>query len=205
MSRPPGLYHRLAWVFSLLYIVSAGTTIYTYGFTRELVAFLLFPVASATITLGLLSKIIPYTTYVDETHPFSRVGKHFVFIGFLMSTWFPFVLRTPFQVVGGESVVLSQCRSDRYLTLRCLPIGTDAVLVFAIFATLTCASWTVYHRATAIHGEEVNIALPPGIPHPANFYPFKRYPPGSEVPVWMLAHIAETESDDGTKRGVELV
>lgn len=40
------------------------------------------------------------------------------------------------------------------------------------------------------------VALPSGLPHPANFFPFRNYPAGSEVPVWMLAHIADTERDE---------
>jgi hypothetical protein len=56
------------------------------------------------------------------------------------------------------------------------------------------ASWTIFHRAIAIHGE-ADMALPADTPHPANLYPLKFYPPGSEVPVWMLAHMADVEQD----------
>jgi hypothetical protein len=77
------------------------------------------------------------------------------------------------------------------------------------------ASSTLYHRAIAIHGE-ADTVLPPGIPHPAlppgiplsvaNSFLSKAYGPGSKVPVWMLAHIADTERDeDEGKPAVKLV
>jgi hypothetical protein len=68
------------------------------------------------------------------------------------------------------------------------------------------ASWTIFHRAIGIHGE-ANMALPADTPHPANLYPLRFYPPGSEVPVWMLAHMADVEQDEeaGAERAVGLV
>jgi hypothetical protein len=64
------------------------------------------------------------------------------------------------------------------------------------------ASWTVYHRATALHGEAEMRLSADGTPHPANCFPFKSYPP-----VWMLAHIADTERREGEEvvGAVELV
>ncbi|KAJ7789052.1 hypothetical protein B0H14DRAFT_2946223 [Mycena olivaceomarginata] len=75
-----------------------------------------------------------------------------------------------------------------------------------IYANLVRASSTIFHRAIAIHGE-ANMALPADTPHPANLYPLKFYPPGSEVPVWMLAHMADVEEDEeaGAERVVGLV
>ncbi|KAJ7339080.1 hypothetical protein DFH08DRAFT_1082553 [Mycena albidolilacea] len=92
--------------------------------------------------------------------------------------------------------MVASCVPKGFLTFRCIPVGLDLVLPFAIFATLIRASWTIYHRSTALHGEHVAVALPSGVPHPANFFPFRNYPAGSEVPVWMLVHIADTERDE---------
>ncbi|KAJ7693820.1 hypothetical protein B0H17DRAFT_1199514 [Mycena rosella] len=99
--------------------------------------------------------------------------------------------------------MLTECTAEGFLTLGCIPIGLDVILPVVILASLLCASWTVYHRAVAIHGE-AEIPLPAETAHPANFWPTK-YPPGSNVPVWMLAHIAETECDSGAKSVVELI
>ncbi|KAJ7837838.1 hypothetical protein B0H13DRAFT_2104867 [Mycena leptocephala] len=204
MARIPGIYHRLTLGLSLLYLVSGLTIIYLDGYS----GFYIFPVICTVITAGMLLRLIPYLTYVDATNPLSRAGKHFVFVSFLMVNWVPPVLfRTFFQITGEHTATtpqLTQCFADRFLALRCIPIGMDLIFPFAIFATLMRASWTVYHRAIALHGE-ANVSLPPDIPHPANFFPFRFYPPGHEVPLWMLAHIADTERDEEAKSTVELV
>ncbi|KAJ7789035.1 hypothetical protein B0H14DRAFT_2946144 [Mycena olivaceomarginata] len=94
-----------------------------------------------------------------------------------------------------QTAVVADCVHDRFMKLRCVPGGMDVILAFAIFGILVRASWTIFHRATAIHGE-ADMALPADTPHPANLYPLKFYPPGSEVPVWMLAHMADIEQDE---------
>ncbi|KAJ7259135.1 hypothetical protein B0H12DRAFT_427520 [Mycena haematopus] len=124
--------------------------------------------------------------------------------------------------------MVAACIPERFLTLRCIPIGINFVLPFAIFATRACifalsivdhnhaetltlrdsvmrASWTVFHRAVAVHGEEASIALPAGVPHPATFFPFKVYPPGYPAPLWMLAHMADIERDEESESDVALV
>ncbi|KAJ6454184.1 hypothetical protein C8R45DRAFT_1112124 [Mycena sanguinolenta] len=141
----------------------------------------------------------------------SRVGRHFVFISFLVCGWLVPVLRVFFEMIEGDPAkrtpMVNACIPERFLTLRCIPVGVDFVLPFVIFATLMRGSWTVYHRAVAVHGEEeeASIALPPGIPHPANFFPFKVYPPGSQVPLWMLAHMADIERNEEPEGEAEAV
>jgi len=190
MRHVPGIYHRLAAVFSLLYVASGLITIYLYGI-RSFYSLLTF---FAALTFGTFWRLIPYTTRVDPTDPLSRVGKHFVSINILMLSW----LVAPIYALSELSAkdrtpMVAGCVPNRFLTLRCLPVGMNFFLSIAIFATLIVASWTVYHRAVALHGES-EIPLPAdGTPHPANFFPFKFYPPGSDVPLWMLAHIADTE------------
>ncbi|KAJ7122294.1 hypothetical protein C8R44DRAFT_981471 [Mycena epipterygia] len=192
MSRLPGIYHRLAWHLSLLYVVFWGITLVSYDF-RTLGAGVVIPIISAVVTLLLLLKMIPYTTRVDETQPFSRVGKHFVSVGFLMCVWLVPVLLLPFDVFNGSYPPLAQCLSDRYLNRNCISIGANVLLPFAIFGSLISISWTIFHRAVAVHGE-ADIVLPEGIPHPANFW-LRKYPAGSDVPVWMLAHVSDMERD----------
>ncbi|KAJ6582725.1 hypothetical protein DFH09DRAFT_1145780 [Mycena vulgaris] len=212
MSRPPGLYHRLAWVLSLLYIVFGLTAIYMYGFEDGVGTFhspsrplSIFCIGWAIITLGMLSKLVPYTTRIDETVPFSRVGKHHTIIGFLLGSWSLPALRIFLDLAEHHSSILvSKCLADRFLTPKCIPIGMDVVLPIAIVVTLTCASRSMYYRAVSRYGTE-NVPLPAHMPHPANFFPFQTYPPGSELPAWMLAHIAEIESDDAARGRVELV
>ncbi|KAJ7464871.1 hypothetical protein B0H11DRAFT_2050185, partial [Mycena galericulata] len=203
MLRPPGLYHRLAWALSVLYIIFSLTAIYIYGFSDADGSFRIISIVYAGITLGLLSKMIPYTTSVDEASAFSRVGKHFVLIGVLLLNWLILVIRIPIVLTGNASEIDSACKSARFLTRSCMPIGMELILTLAIFVSLFCASWTVFHRAVALHGE-AEIALPPGIPHPANFFPFQMYPQGSTVPLWMLAHIADTERESEAKPSVQL-
>ncbi|KAJ7671358.1 hypothetical protein DFH06DRAFT_1320145 [Mycena polygramma] len=213
MARTPGVYHRLAFALCLVYIASACLTLLVYGFRMRVLGGLQFTgLVAATITTLLLVRLIPYTTNVDAKGPLSRVGKHFVFIGVAMFLWLFSALGSIIQLFDKTTEIeydqiRAQCAADRFLTFFCVPIGVNLVLPVIIFATLVRASWTVFHRATAIHGED-SIPLPHGIPHPANFWPFKAYPPGYEVPRWMLAHIADTERDDeeeSAKNSVELV
>ncbi|KAJ7800455.1 hypothetical protein B0H14DRAFT_2899425 [Mycena olivaceomarginata] len=88
-----------------------------------------------------------------------------------------------------QTAVVADCVLDRFMKLRCVPGGMDVILAFAIFGILP--TWR----------------SPPTPPHPANLYPLKFYPPGSEVPVWMLAHMADVEQDEeaGAERAVGLV
>ncbi|KAJ7229169.1 hypothetical protein GGX14DRAFT_555209 [Mycena pura] len=195
MSRIPGFYHRLALALSIIYLALAVWTTSLYGFgTLDGLHFM--TALSAILSSVLLLRLIPYTTRVDATNALSRVGKHFVFIGTLLCVWLTPAVRTFIVIFSKPSTpMLSQCLTDRFLSVQCIPTGVYFILPLLMFATLLRASWTVYHRAVAVHGEE-SIPLPPGIPHPANFFPFKTYPPGHEVPLWMLAHIADTERDE---------
>jgi hypothetical protein len=110
-----------------------------------------------------------------------------------------------------QTPMVASCVPNGFLTLRRIPVGLDLVLNLRYLCVLfhcICilaetlrppvirASWAVYHRSTALHGEHAAVAYPSGVPHPANFFPFRNYPAGSEVPVWMLAHIADTERDE---------
>ncbi|KAJ7789039.1 hypothetical protein B0H14DRAFT_2946175 [Mycena olivaceomarginata] len=105
-----------------------------------------------------------------------------------------------------QNPVVADCVPDRFMKLRCVSTEMDVILAFAIFGILVRAAWTIFHRAIAIHGE-ANMALPTDTPHPANLYPLKFHPPGSEVPVWMLVHMADVEQDEeaGAERAVGLV
>ncbi|KAJ7744300.1 hypothetical protein B0H14DRAFT_2986882, partial [Mycena olivaceomarginata] len=71
-----------------------------------------------------------------------------------------------------QTAVVADCVLDRFMKLRCVPGGMDVILAFAIFGILVRTSWTIFHRAIAIHGE-ANMALPADTPHPANLYPLK--------------------------------
>ncbi|KAF7363093.1 hypothetical protein MVEN_00661700 [Mycena venus] len=198
MSHTPGIYHRLALVLSFLYIISGSTTFLLYGFS----AFDSFITVLALLTFAVLWRLVPYTTRVDATNPLSRSGRHFVFVSFFMIIWLlPAILffsamfeRDPTK----QTPTVAECVPERFMKFRCVPVGMNVILAFTIFGVLVRASWTIFHRAIAIHGE-ANMALPVDIPHPANFYPFKFYPPGSEVPVWMLAHMADVERDEQTE------
>ncbi|KAJ6578714.1 hypothetical protein DFH09DRAFT_1310689 [Mycena vulgaris] len=118
--------------------------------------------------------------------------------------WFCIALFILFHL-WGEVSMISYCPADSMITLACVPIGLNVILPVAILTSLTCGCWTVYHRAVAIHGE-TEIVLPADTPHPANFGA-RRYPAGSQVPLWMLAHVAETErvNDEEARNPVALV
>ncbi|KAJ6543939.1 hypothetical protein B0H19DRAFT_291357 [Mycena capillaripes] len=205
MSRIPGLYHRLALAFSILYLANGFFTLAIHDFSLRAFAdgYQIAAMLAAALTVGLLLKLIPYTTRVDTTNPLSRVGKHFVYVGFASAVWLSPALLTPFGIVGSSKPTTVQCLADRFLSPRCIPLGLNAILPFAILGTLLAASYTMHERAIALHGEE-SIPLPAGIEHPANFWR-KRYPPGHELPLWMLAHMADVELGEEAKTPVELV
>ncbi|KAF7346780.1 hypothetical protein MSAN_01816500 [Mycena sanguinolenta] len=112
----------------------------------------------------------------------SRAGRHFVFISFLGVGWIVPVLRVFFEMIEGDPTkrtpMVNACIPERFLTLRCIPIGIDFVLPFVIFAILMRGSWTVYHRAVAVHGEEeeASIALPPRHTSSSKFLSFQSLP-----------------------------
>ncbi|KAJ7445591.1 hypothetical protein FB451DRAFT_1412622 [Mycena latifolia] len=63
-------------------------------------------------------------------------------------------------VVLGAPTSFRKCIAEGAPTLLCLPNSLNIILPLAIFATLIRASWTVFHRAVALHGE-ANVSLPP--------------------------------------------
>ncbi|KAJ7445611.1 hypothetical protein FB451DRAFT_793272 [Mycena latifolia] len=142
----------------------------------------------AAITCGMLSKLIPYTTRADKTDPYSRVGKHHAFLAFLMCIWCAPVLHIIIGVLLGAPTSFGKCIAEGAPTLLCLPSSLNIILPLAIFATLIRASWTVFHRAVALHGE-ANVSLPPGMPHPANFFWVKTHAPetGSLCGCWLIS------------------
>ncbi|KAJ7310047.1 hypothetical protein DFH08DRAFT_1088206 [Mycena albidolilacea] len=204
MSHTPGIYHRLALALSFLYIISGSITSVLYGFGT----FDSYITVLALLTFVVLWRLVPYTTRVDVTNPLSRAGRHFVFVSSFMIIWLlPAILSFSAIFEGDptkQTPVVVDCVPVRFMKLLCVPAGMDVILAFAIFGILVRASWTIFHRAIAIHGE-ANMALPADTPHPANLYPLKFYPPGSEVPVWMLAHMADVEQDADAEGAVGLV
>ncbi|KAJ6626627.1 hypothetical protein B0H10DRAFT_1997914 [Mycena sp. CBHHK59/15] len=157
-----------------------------------------FSLVYAVFTFIAMLLLIPHTTRASADRALSRVGIHFQLVNFLFVSWILSMVVVPLRHPDRWSAfmsAISACGVDRFLALRCIPIGLDVVLPLAILATLICASWTVYHRAVALHGEQVSLEIAPLSTSRGRFLSASHAPPA--WPAWMRAHVADIEREDG--------
>ncbi|KAJ7264492.1 hypothetical protein B0H12DRAFT_1101949 [Mycena haematopus] len=159
MSRSPGFLYRLACGLSLAHIASGLTTIFVYDVedaTDSQFIAILYAIITSTWSMR-----IPHTTQKDND-PVSRLNKQFVIINFLLLCW---------VLSGANHTTISHCSTARFLSPKCLTVGLDMTLPFALIGTRAkCISWTIYRTAHAIQAAPA----PPEAPRTPT--PFKLRP-----------------------------
>jgi len=154
MSRgSSGFLYRLACTLSLAHIASGLATIFVYDVDdardSQFIAILY-----AINTFYMVYMLIPHTTKKDND-PISRLNKQFVIINFLLLCWVLSIGLVPLTVSAGIIRTISHCAEARFMSPKCLTIGLDMTLPFALIGTLGTISWTIYRSARALQ------AVPP--------------------------------------------
>ncbi|KAJ6492223.1 hypothetical protein C8R45DRAFT_990678 [Mycena sanguinolenta] len=135
MSGSPGLLYReqpnpnLTCIF--IAILYAAVTFYMVYAVYE-VSFMRSRQRALT-RRNCLSRI-PHTTQKDND-PVSRLNKQFVIINFLLLCWVLSIGLVPLTVSSGIKHTIAHCAEAWFLSPRCLTIGLDMVLPFALIGT----------------------------------------------------------------------
>ncbi|KAJ7662534.1 hypothetical protein DFH06DRAFT_354814 [Mycena polygramma] len=85
-------------------------------------------------TCYMVSTLIPHTTQKDND-PVNRLNKQFVIINFLLLCWILSVGLVPLTVGAGITHTLYPCAAASFLSPKCLAVGLDMGLPFALIAT----------------------------------------------------------------------
>ncbi|KAJ7798518.1 hypothetical protein B0H13DRAFT_2155318 [Mycena leptocephala] len=148
MSRSPGPLYRLACTLSLAHIASALATIIVYD-VEDARDSQFIAILYALNTFYMVYMLIPHTVQKDND-AVSRLNKQFVIINFLLLCWVLSVGMVPLTVSAGITRTLHSCAAITFMSPKCLTIGVDMALPFALIATLGTISWNIYQDARAI-------------------------------------------------------
>ncbi|KAJ7152810.1 hypothetical protein C8R46DRAFT_1120335 [Mycena filopes] len=152
MSRSPGPLYRLACFLSLAHIASGLASIFVYDLEdardSQFIAILY-----AINTCCMVFMLIPRTMQKDND-AVSRLNKQFVIINFLLLCWVLSVGMIPLTVHSGITPTIYGCAEARFMSPKCITLGLDMLLPFALIATLGTISWTIYQTARAIQAVE---------------------------------------------------
>ncbi|KAJ7122251.1 hypothetical protein C8R44DRAFT_785891 [Mycena epipterygia] len=148
MSRSPGPLYRLAYGLSLTQIASGLATIFVYEIDdardSQFIAILY-----AVTTFYMVYMLIPSTMQRDND-PVSRLNKQFVIINFLLLCWVLSLAIVPLTVGAYITRDISDCVSVHFMTPKCLTLGLDMTLPFALIVTLGTISYTIFRGARAL-------------------------------------------------------
>ncbi|KAJ7739272.1 hypothetical protein DFH07DRAFT_840388 [Mycena maculata] len=146
--RAAGPFYRLAYVFALIQVAAGLSTIFVYEVDdardSQFIA-----VLYALTTFYMVYMLIPQTTARD-TDAVSRLNKQFVIVNFLVFCWVLSVGMVPLTVHSRITNTLVPCAAARFLTPKCITLGLDMVLPFALIGTLGTISYLIYHDAQTV-------------------------------------------------------
>ncbi|KAJ7798517.1 hypothetical protein B0H13DRAFT_2167485 [Mycena leptocephala] len=132
MSRSPRPLYRLAFTLSLAHITSGLATIFVYDVEGARDS--LFAIPYALNTLYIVYMLIPHTVQKD-TDAGSRLNKQFFFINFLLLCWVLAVGMVPLTFGAGIMRTLHSCANVKFTSTKCLTVGLDMAVPFALIAT----------------------------------------------------------------------
>ncbi|KAJ7288663.1 hypothetical protein C8J57DRAFT_1494941 [Mycena rebaudengoi] len=186
MSRSPGPLYRLTCALSLIQIASGLATIFVYEVDdakdSQFIAILY-----ALNTFYMVHMLIPRTTRSDND-VISRLNKQFVITNFLLLCWVLSVGMAPLTVGSSISRTVSSCVSAGFMSPKCITLGLDMSLPFALILTLGTASWRLYVGARAFQAQDIASRQPQSPP------PFKLRP----------ARVVQTRTRDGDAKDFSL-
>ncbi|KAJ6630085.1 hypothetical protein B0H10DRAFT_1984913 [Mycena sp. CBHHK59/15] len=176
--------YRLLSVLCLLQIGSGLAAILIYGIDGIVASQYLqiTPILFGILTLERIYRLLPYTRRTDTTI-FSRVHMHYALFVFNPVLWV--VCALALQVVESRILPASiaACRANRFMAAKCIPVGMNLVLPYALIVTQFSVSQVLRRRARAIHGAEM-VPMPQPVPRPWLYS-------DQVVPAWMTPHVAE--------------
>ncbi|KAJ7658885.1 hypothetical protein B0H17DRAFT_1096618 [Mycena rosella] len=85
-------------------------------------------------TFYMVYMLIPHTTQRDND-PVSRLNKQFVIVNFLLLCWVLSVGMIPLTVGADIKPTLTHCFSTHFMSPKCITLGLDAALPFALILT----------------------------------------------------------------------
>ncbi|KAJ6462264.1 hypothetical protein C8R47DRAFT_1158567 [Mycena vitilis] len=151
-SKETECYLGLACTLSLAQIASGLATIFVYEIEdarySQFIAILY-----AINTCYMVSTLIPHTTQKDND-PVNKLNKQFVIINFLLLCWILSVGLVPLTVGAGITHALYPCAAASFLSPKCVAVGLDIGLPFALIATLGTISYNIYHSAGAVQAAQ---------------------------------------------------
>ncbi|KAJ6535611.1 hypothetical protein B0H19DRAFT_1183823 [Mycena capillaripes] len=168
MSRPSGPLYRLACTLSLAHIASGLATIFVYD-VEDARDSQFIAILYAINTFYMVYMLIPHTTQKDND-AVSRLNKQFVIINFLLICWILSIGIVPLTVGAGITRTIYGCADMHFMSPKCVTLGLDMALPFALIATLGTISWSIYRKAREIQVVQASSQ------QPQSLTPFKLRP-----------------------------
>jgi len=192
-------YYRLVYALSLLQIASSVATLALYGADGYVVFTVVTPTAYAFCTAVMMHRMLSYARRPDPNHPHSRVKGQYYMLIYTVGMWVLCIL-VLFYYTTYRSALLSTalaiCAPWKFFAnMKCVPLGMDTVLPFAILTTVHSASRALRRQAVELHGMDIVVAPLVPVAQSASESAAAATDPKKFIPAWMAPHVADLARD----------